>query len=205
MTCYAEGEATVGTNQPNKYRVGAIQGVNAKGDQITVNGQDTFKITSDTKVLFVNSDAENGKDDYAGVAGNTVSTSNEADEIADTGMYFYNCAYILDGGYTANGDSDLAVLVIDVKNRLANNKETAQTVTLTDVSATLNGKTFATGSKLGKGQPLVVTATKAGTLKLTGAVYSDGTHADKANVKVGDTFEVYGSGSGAITIAISNS
>ena len=205
VTCYAEGEDTVGTNQPNKYRVGAIQGVNAKGNQITVNGKDTFKITSDTKVIFVNSDAENGKDDYAGVAGNTVSTSNEADEIADTGLYFYNCAYILDGGYTANGDSDLAVLVIDVKNRLANSKETAQTVTLTDVSATLNGKTFATGSKLGKGQPLVVTATKAGTLKLTNAVYSDGTHADKANVSVGDTFEVYGSGSGAITIAISNS
>ena len=203
VTRYTEGDAVAGKNDPNQYRIGAIQGVNAKGDQITVNGQDTFKITSDTKVLFVNSDAENGKDDYAGVAGNTVSTSNEADEIADTGMYFYNCAYILDGGYTANGDSDLAVLVIDVKNRLANSKE--QTVTLTNVSATLNGKTFATGSKLGKGQSLVVTATKAGTLKLTGAVYSDGTHADKANVKVGDTFEVYGSGSGAITIAISNS
>ena len=203
VTCYVEGDAVAGKNVTNQYRIGAIQGVNAKGDQITVNGQDTFKITSDTKVLFVNSDAENGKDDYAGVAGNTVSTSNEADEIADTGMYFYNCAYILDGGYTANGDSDLAVLVIDVKNRLANSKE--QTVTLTGVSATLNGKAFATGSKLGKGQPLVVTATKAGTLKLTGAVYSDGTHADKANVKVGDTFEVYGSGSGAITIAISNS
>ena len=206
VTCYTEGDnAEAGANVANKYRIGAIQGVNAKGDQITVNGKDTFKITSDTKVLFVNSDAENGKDDYAGVAGNTVSTSNEADEIADTGMYFYNCAYILDGGYTKNGDSDLAVLVIDVKNRLANSKETVQTVTLTGVSATLNGKTFATGSKLGKGQPLVVTATKAGTLKLTGAVYSDGTHADKANVSVGDTFEVYGSGSGAITIAISNS
>ena len=205
VTCYTEGQAAAGANVANQYRIGAIQGVNAKGDQITVNGQDTFKITSDTKVLFVNSDAENAKDDYAGVAGNTVSTSNEADEIADTGLYFYNCAYILDGGYTANGDSDLAVLVIDVKNRLANSKETDQTVTLTDVSATLNGKTFATGSKLDKGQALVVTATKAGTLKLTNAVYSDGTHADKANVSVGDTFEVYGSGSGAITIAISNS
>ena len=80
--------------------------MNAKGNQITVNGKDTFKITSDTKVIFVNSDAENGKDDYAGVAGNTVSTSNEADEIADTGMYFYNCAYILDGGYTKNGQME---------------------------------------------------------------------------------------------------
>ena len=208
VTRYTEGDAVAGKNYPNQYRIGAIQGVNAKGDQITVNGKDTFKITSDTKVLFVNSDAENGKDDYAGVAGNTVSTSNEADEIADTGMYFYNCAYILDGGYTKNGDSDLAVLVIDVKNRLANNKETAQTQTvstLTDVTATLNGKAFAAGDTLDKGQALVVTATKAGTLKLTNAVYSDGTHADKVKVSKGDTFEVYGSGSGAITIAISNS
>ena len=205
VTCYAEGEATVGANQSNKYRVGAIQGVNAKGNQITVNGKDTFKITSDTKVIFVNSDAENGKDDYAGVAGNTVSTSNEADKIADTGLYFYNCAYILDGGYTSNGDSDLAVLVIDVKNRLANSKETAQTVsTLTAVTATLNGKAFAAGDTLDKGQALVVTATNAGTLTLTNAVYSDGTNGTKTVAK-GDTVEVYGSGSGAITIAISNS
>ena len=87
-----------------------------------------------------------------------------------------------------------------MKNRLANSKE--QTVTLTDVSATLNGKTFATGSKLDKGQALVVTATKAGTLTLTNAVYSDGTNGTKTVAK-GDTVEVYGSGSGAITIAIS--
>ena len=203
VTCYTEGQAAAGANVANQYRIGAIQGVNAKGDQITVNGQDTFKITSDTKVLFVNSDAENGKDDYAGVAGNTVSTSNEADEIADTGMYFYNCAYILDGGYTSNGDSDLAVLVIDVKNRLANTKETDQTVsTLTAVTATLNGKAFAAGDTLDKGQALVVTATEAGTLTLTNAVYSDGTNGTKTVAK-GDTVEVYGSGSGAITIAIS--
>ena len=205
VTRYQEGNAEAGANVAKQYRIGAIQGVNAKGDQITVNGKDTFKITSDTKVLFVNSDAENGKDDYAGVAGNTVSTSNEADEIADTGLYFYNCAYILDGGYTSNGDSDLAVLVIDVKNRLANSKETAQTVsTLTAVTATLNGKAFAAGDTLDKGQALVVTATKAGTLTLTNAVYSDGTNGTKTVAK-GDTVEVYGSGSGAITIAISNS
>ena len=205
VTRYQEGNAEAGANVAKQYRIGAIQGVNAKGDQITVNGKDTFKITSDTKVIFVNSDAENNKDDYAGVAGNTVSTSNEADKIADTDLYFYNCAYILDGGYTAKGDSDLAVLVIDVKNRLANNKETAQTVsTLTNVTATLNGKAFAEGDTLDKGQPLVVTATKAGTLTLTNAVYSDGTNGTKTVAK-GDTVEVYGSGSGAITIAISNS
>ena len=203
VTCYTEGNAVAGANVANQYRIGAIQGVNAKGDQITVNGQDTFKITSDTKVLFVNSDAENGKDDYAGVAGNTVSTSNEADEIADTGMYFYNCAYILDGGYTANGDSDLAVLVIDVKNRLANTAEGSATVsTLTGCTATINGTAVAAGTTLAKGQVMVVTATTNGTLSLTHAKLADG-NTSKTNVKSGDVLEVYATGTDAITVSIS--
>ena len=202
VTRYTEGDAVAGKNDPNQYRIGAIQGVNAKGDQITVNGQDTFKITSDTKVLFVNSDAENGKDDYAGVAGNTVSTSNEADEIADTGMYFYNCAYILDGGYTKNGDSDLAVLVIDVKNRLANNKETAKAVTLSNVTATINNQNVTSGTKLAKGQVMLVKATKAGPMSLAGAKFSDGTTAAKT-VEANDVVEVYAdSTTTAISVSI---
>ena len=202
VTCYIEGDAVAGKNVTNQYRIGAIQGVNAKGDQITVNGQDTFKITSDTKVLFVNSDAENGKDDYAGVAGNTVSTSNEADEIADTGMYFYNCAYILDGGYTANGDSDLAVLVIDVKNRLANTKETAKAVTLSNVTATINNQNVTSGTKLAKGQVMLVKATKAGPMSLAGAKFSDGTTAAKT-VEANDVVEVYAdSTTTAISVSI---
>ena len=205
VTCYAEGEATVGANQPNKYRVGAIQGVNAKGNQITVNGKDTFKITSDTKVIFVNSDAENGKDDYAGVAGNTVSTSNEADEIADTGLYFYNCAYILDGGYTANGDSDLAVLVIDVKNRMANTAETAQKVTtLTNVTATIDGTAVEAGkTMLDKGQVMLVKAGKDGDITLAGAKFSDSATATTKTVKSGEVVEVYADGTNtAISVTI---
>ena len=208
VTCYAEGEATVGTNQPNKYRVGAIQGVNAKGNQITVNGKDTFKITSDTKVIFVNSDAENGKDDYAGVAGNTVSTSNEADKIADTGLYFYNCAYILDGGYTANGDSDLAVLVIDVKNRMANKKETAQTVSsvATGLTATVNGKAITAGTtQLAKGEVMVITGTGDGAkdLTLTHAKFADGS-TTKTDVASGSfSFDVYADGTGNVEVAFS--
>ena len=208
VTCYAEGEATVGANQPNKYRVGAIQGVNAKGNQITVNGKDTFKITSDTKVIFVNSDAENGKDDYAGVAGNTVSTSNEADEIADTGLYFYNCAYILDGGYTANGDSDLAVLVIDVKNRMANSKETAQTVSsvAAALTATVNGKAVTAGTtQLAKGEVMVITGTGDGAkdLTLTHAKFADGS-TTKTDVASGSfSFEVYADGTGNVEVAFS--
>ena len=208
VTCYVEGDAVAGKNVTNQYRIGAIQGVNAKGDQITVNGQDTFKITSDTKVLFVNSDAENGKDDYAGVAGNTVSTSNEADEIADTGMYFYNCAYILDGGYTANGDSDLAVLVIDVKNRMANKKETAQTVSsvATGLTATVNGKAITAGTtQLAKGEVMVITGTGDGAkdLTLTHAKFADGS-TTKTDVASGSfSFDVYADGTGNVEVAFS--
>ena len=208
MTCYTEGNAVAGANVANQYRIGAIQGVNAKGDQITVNGQDTFKITSDTKVLFVNSDAENGKDDYAGVAGNTVSTSNEADEIADTGMYFYNCAYILDGAYTANGDSDLAVLVIDVKNRLANNKETAQTVSsvAAGLTATVNGKAITVGTtQLAKGEVMVITGTGDGAknLTLTHAKFADGSTTKTAVASGSFSFDVYADGTGNVEVAFS--
>ena len=208
VTRYIEGEAVAGKNVPNQYRIGAIQGVNAKGDQITVNGQDTFKITSDTKVIFVNSDAENGKDDYAGVAGNTVSTSNEADEIADTGMYFYNCAYILDGGYTANGDSDLAVLVIDVKNRLANSKETAQTVSsvAAALTATVNGKAVTAGTtQLAKGEVMVITGTGDGAknLTLTHAKFADGSTTKTAVASGSFSFDVYADGTGNVEVAFS--
>ena len=208
VTRYTEGDAVAGKNDPNQYRIGAIQGVNAKGDQITVNGKDTFKITSDTKVLFVNSDAENGKDDYAGVAGNTVSTSNEADEIADTGMYFYNCAYILDGGYTKNGDSDLAVLVIDVKNRLANSKETAQTVSsvTTGLTATVNGKAVTAGTtQLAKGEVMVITGTSDGAknLTLTHAKFADGSTTKTAVASGSFSFDVYADGTGNVTVAFS--
>ena len=213
VTCYTEGQAAAGANVANQYRIGAIQGVNAKGDQITVNGQDTFKITSDTKVLFVNSDAENGKDDYAGVAGNTVSTSNEADEIADTGMYFYNCAYILDGGYTANGDSDLAVLVIDVKNRMANESEkagftvtapTADTTNFTALKLTVNSKDITTSATVKKGDVIVVTGTAVTTgdgakLTLTHAKFSDGT-GSKDNIKGDFSYEIYADSEGTVSL-----
>ena len=127
----------------SQYSVGAIQGVNSKGDEITVNGTNIFKITSDTKIFFVDSDAENDKDDYKGVASDAtkVDSTYEADEIGDdTGVYYYNCAYILDTGLNSDGKADLSVLVIDVKNRMANTAETAQKVaTLPNVTATIDG------------------------------------------------------------------
>lgn len=189
----------------SQYSVGAIQGVNSKGDEITVDGTNTFKITSDTKIFFVDSDAENNKDDYKGVASDAtkVDSTYEADEIGDTGMYYYNCAYILDTGLNSDGKADLSVLVIDVKNRMANTAEGSATVsTLTGCTATINGTAVAAGTTLAKGQVMVVTATTNGTLSLTHAKLADG-NTSKTNVKSGDVLEVYATGTDAITVSIS--
>ena len=197
VTCYGESGSPA-------YQVGAIQGVNSKGDEITVDGTNIFKITSDTKIIFVDSDAENNKDDYKGVASDAtkVDSTYEADEIADTNMYYYNCAYILDGGIV-NGKADLSVLVIDVKNRMANTAEGSATVsTLTGCTATINGTAVAAGTTLAKGQVMVVTATTNGTLSLTHAKLADG-NTSKTNVKSGDVLEVYATGTDAITVSIS--
>ena len=206
VTLYTEGNAVAGANVANEYRVGALEGINDKGTKVTVNGTDTFKITSDTKVILVDSDAENGKDDFVGVPGSSISKSNEADEIADTGMYYYNAAYILDGSYTAGGDSDLEVLVVDVKNRLYNTKETAQKVaTLTGVTATINGTAVVENTTtLAKGEVMVVTGTGDGSkdLTLTHAKFADGS-TTKADVATGNfTFEVYADGTGDVTVAL---
>ena len=206
VTLYTEGAAVAGANVANQYRVGALEGINDKGDKVTVNGTDTFKVTNDTKVILVDSDAENGKDDFVGVPGSTISKSNEADEIADTGMYYFNAAYILDGSYVAGGDSDLEVLVVDVKNRLYNTKETAATVsTLASVTATINGAAVAPGTTtLAKGDVMVVTGTGDGAkdLTLTNAKFADGS-TTKTNVASGTfTFEVYATGAGAVSVAL---
>ena len=206
VTLYTEGAAVAGANVANQYRVGALEGINDKGDKVTVNGTDTFKVTNDTKVILVDSDAENGKDDFVGVPGSTISKSNEADEIADTGMYYFNAAYILDGSYVAGGDSDLEVLVVDVKNRLYNTKETAATVsTLTSVTATINGAAVAPGTTtLAKGDVMVVTGTGDGAkdLTLTNAKFADGS-TTKTNVASGTfTFEVYATGAGAVSVVL---
>ena len=205
VTPYAASGAVANSITAGQYGVGAIQGVNSKGDEITVNGTDTFKITSDTKIFFVDSDAENNKDDYKGVASDAtkVDSTYEADEIADTDMYYYNCAYILDTSVSGN-KADLSVLVIDVKNRMANTAEGSATVsTLTGCTATINGTAVAAGTTtLAKGQVMVVTANTNGTLSLTNAKLADG-NISKTNVKSGDMLEVYATGTSAITVSIS--
>ena len=188
--------------------------MNSKGDEITVNGTDTFKITSDTKIFFVDSDAENNKDDYKGVASDAtkVDSTYEANEIADTDMYYYNCAYILDTSVSGN-KADLSVLVIDVKNRMANESEkagftvtapTADTTNFTALKLTVNSKDITTSATVKKGDVIVVTGTAVTTgdgakLTLTHAKFSDGT-GSKDNIKGDFSYEIYADSEGAVSL-----
>ena len=90
----------------------------------------------------------------------------------------------------SDGKADLAVLVIDVKNRMANTKETAKTVILNEVTATINDAPVNSNvTTLSKGQIMMVKASKKGVLKLAGAHFSDGT--DSKIVKANDVVGVY--------------
>ena len=214
VTPYAASGAAANSTTAGQYGVGAIQGVNSKGDEITVNGTDTFKITSDTKIFFVDSDAENNKDDYKGVASDAtkVDSTYEANEIADTDMYYYNCAYILDTSVSGN-KADLSVLVIDVKNRMANESEkagftvtapTADTTNFTALKLTVNSKDITTSATVKKGDVIVVTGTAVTTgdgakLTLTHAKFSDGT-GSKDNIKGDFSYEIYADSEGAVSL-----
>ena len=103
----------------------------------------------------------------------------------------------------SDGKADLSVLVIDVKNRMANTKETAKKVILSNVTATINNQNVISGTtKLAKGQVMQVKATKAGDMSLVGAKFSDGTTAAKT-VKANDVVEVYAdSTTTAISVSI---
>ena len=83
---------------------GAVYGVNDKQDKVSLDGTNTNKITSDTVVLYV--DTDNNK-------GYTEGSIAEADDFNNGKIA--NVMYKLDG--TAP-DSDLALIVIDVKNKL---------------------------------------------------------------------------------------
>ena len=200
VTCYSESGATA-------YQVGAIQGVNSKGDEITVDGTTTFKITNDTKIFFIDSDAEHNKDDFKGIPSDAtkVDSTYVADEIGDSEVYWFNCAYILDGGIT-NGKADLSVLVIDVKNRMANTKESAISVTLASgLTAKIGDKTVTAPIKMGKSDVLTVMGTGDGSkdLTLVNAKFADGS-TEKKNVASGSfSFDVYATGTGNVEVAFS--
>ena len=152
------------------YTVGALRGIDADGKGFTVDGKDHYNVTADTKVILINSD-DSG--DQVGVPGNALSADYEADEIGDSGYYYNNAKYILDGA--PGDDVDVKIVVVDVVNNkmagvtqpvaveTANPSATAINNALT--AAGSNGTVVVTGtlpasgvSQIGAGQTLVLTS-----------------------------------------------
>ena len=98
---------------------GAVQGINEKQTKISFDGSTQHDITSDTVILYVDTDKDEGQ------AGGSIA---EADKFGDT--YFNNVYYKLD----SSGDVEL--LVVDVKNML-NGEITMATPSAADLNTAL--------------------------------------------------------------------
>ena len=131
---------------------GAIKGVNDKQTKVTFDGTNQNEITADTKVLYVDTDAHEGK---------TTGSIVEADKFGDA--YFNNVIYKLDGNAA---DSDVDLLVVDVKNKL-HGTVTLNSATAADVAAALvSGDVTVDASAIDAN----VTVPAGKTLTLTGTV-----------------------------------
>ena len=124
------------------YSVGALIGIDADGKGFTVNGSDHYNVTADTKVILINSD-DNG--DQVGVPGDALTPDYEADEIGDSGEYYLNAKYILDG--SPADDADVNVIVVDVvNNKLADVTQPVAVETATPTAADINNALTAAGA-----------------------------------------------------------
>ena len=138
---------------------GAIQGVNDKQTKVTFDGSTQFDITSDTVILYVDTDAHEGK---------TSGSIVEADKFGD--------AYINNVIYKTDGTDEVELLVVDVKNKLYGDV-TLNSATADDINAALvaDDVTF-TGTLPESG--IVVPADK--TLTIASAQTKDAVKAIKA-------------------------
>ena len=127
---------------------GAIKGVNDKQTKVTFDGSTQHDITADTKVLYVDTDAHEGK---------TSGSIVEADKFGDA--YFNNVIYKLDG-------DDVDLLVVDVKNKL-NGEVTLNGAAPADIEAALVSGDVTVAASAITGN---VTVPAGKTLTLTGTV-----------------------------------
>ena len=145
------------------FKAGAVQGINDKQTKVSFDGATQHDITSDTVILYVDTDKNEGQ------AGGSIA---EADKFGDT--YFNNVYYKLD----SSGDVEL--LVVDVKNML--NGE----ITMADPSADDLNTALQSGDVTVKTLPATGTVTvPAGkTLTVTTKVTSNDVFT-KVNASVG--------------------
>ena len=154
-----------GSEDTSTLYYAGVQGVN--GDSwVTVDGVNKLNITKDTKILNVDSDADD--DDQIGKSGTALFA---AEEIADSGKYYINAYFVMDETFGSNDDADLAFIVFDVKGKMDGQNESkvlSANGKVTNVTCT--EKTF----EAGKTYDLVLTGTASSdvTVSLTGAVFA---------------------------------
>ena len=149
---------------------GIVYGVNAKQTKVSLNGKDTADITSDTVVLYVDTDDHKGY---------TEGEIQEADDFG-TGK-IPNVMYVLDN--PRDFTSDVTLLVVDVKNNLHGdfNFVFGADAELTDVVNALAKADVVTVDAAAIDEEITVPAGK--TLVLTGDVDADVLSNVKATAK----------------------
>ena len=165
-----------------KLYYAGVQGVNGTS-WVTVDGENKLNITKDTKILNIDSAAD---DELSiGKKGDALFT---AEEIADSGVYYVNAYFVMDETFGTNDNADLAFIVFDVRGKMDGKNEVKNTtenpaITLATGNAKISAATIdASKLEAGKTYDLVLTTSESTTsaavdvnVTLTGAVFaSDG-------------------------------
>ena len=192
----------------NTLYMGGIQGINGTS-WITMDGTNKLNITKDTKILNIDSNADN--DNEIGKAGTALV---EAEEIASSGQYYINAFYIMDESLdvSATDKADVALVIVDLKGKMQSKNKVATTVSVVSGDTKIATATASSSVlEAGKTYTLSLTAKSGVTgdvkVTLTGAVFEDG-KADSATVKFDAngkaSVNIIPTGSATITVAGAN-
>ena len=192
----------------NTLYMGGIQGINGTS-WITMDGTNKLNITKDTKILNIDSNADN--DNEIGKAGTALV---EAEEIASSGHYYINAFYIMDENLdvSATDKADVALVIVDLKGKMQSKNKVDTTVSAVTGDTKIDTATISPSVlEAGKTYTLSLTAKNGVTgdvkVTLTGAVFEDG-KADSATVKFDAngkaSVNIIPTGSATITVAGAN-
>ena len=169
----ATATVSAGSESLTALYYAGVQGVN--GDSwVTVDGANKLKITKDTKILNIDSSADNDED-----IGKKGTALFEADEIADSGEYYINAFFIMDEKYDAKGEADLAFIVFDVKGKMDGYDKLTKNTVSASSPLTAASLDVASNATLEAGKTYKLTLKTADTsateydVTLAGAVFAD--------------------------------
>ena len=144
-----------GFASPHYSDTAAIYGM--EGDYIFVDGStvgtDDYKLTSDTKYLYIDSNASDA--DSIGMAGGEVVLADKY-----TGLNFYMDNVIL----VTNSSKEVVLLVVDVKNNMNNPDNAIRTATASGITGVTPELSKTSGIKTGDAVELTLTNSGASTV-----------------------------------------